>query len=109
MFDVLHLPPHDFVLDTLSDAALAEEFLVLETLFVLLLPLDMLLLLTFFVEFEVFDTLLVFVVLFLPNLAIIATLFLATPVADEFRYAYNLAYCLPLYVGVFIHFMKKTN
>lgn len=48
-------------------------------------------------------------ILFLPNLAIIATLFLATPVANEFRYAYNLAYCLPLYVGVFIHFMKKTN
>lgn len=49
------------------------------------------------------------VILFLPNLAIIATLFLATPVANEFRYAYNLAYCLPLYIGVFIYFMKKTN
>jgi len=38
----------------------------------------------------------------IPNLAIIATLMLATPVATEFRYAYNLAYCLPLYAGIFI-------
>ena len=35
--------------------------------------------------------------IWLPNIAIIFTLLIATPVATEFRYAYNLAYCLPLY------------
>ena len=38
--------------------------------------------------------------LWLPSIAIIATLMLATPVATEFRYAYHLAYCLPLYIGI---------
>ena len=37
-------------------------------------------------------------ILFLPGLAIILTLFLATPVSSEFRYAYSLAYTLPLYL-----------
>ena len=36
----------------------------------------------------------------LPSIAIIGTLLLATPVATEFRYAYHLAYCLPLYLGI---------
>ena len=38
--------------------------------------------------------------LWLPSLSIIATLLLATPVATEFRYAYHLACCLPLYLGI---------
>lgn len=38
------------------------------------------------------------VVLFLPGLAVILTLFIATPVSSEFRYAYSLAYTLPLYL-----------
>lgn len=38
--------------------------------------------------------------LWLPSIAIIATLMLATPVATEFRYAYHLAYCFPLYLGI---------
>lgn len=37
-------------------------------------------------------------VIWIPNIALIATLLLATPVATEFRYAYSLAYCLPLYI-----------
>ena len=40
------------------------------------------------------------VTLWLPSIAIIGTLLLATPVATEFRYAYHLAYCLPLYLGI---------
>lgn len=40
------------------------------------------------------------ITLWIPNLAVIGTLLLATPVATEFRYAYNLAYCLPLYMAV---------
>lgn len=36
----------------------------------------------------------------IPNIAIIGTLLIATPVATEFRYAYNLAYCLPLYFAI---------
>ena len=35
---------------------------------------------------------------FLPGLAVILTLFIATPVASEFRYAYSLTYTLPLYL-----------
>lgn len=37
-------------------------------------------------------------ILFLPGLALIGTLLLATPVSSEFRYAYALAYTLPLYL-----------
>lgn len=36
-------------------------------------------------------------IVFLPNAAIIATLFLATPVYNEFRYAYSLLLTLPLF------------
>ena len=39
-------------------------------------------------------------ILFLPGLAVMFTLFLATPVSSEFRYAYSLAYTLPLYLLV---------
>lgn len=34
----------------------------------------------------------------LPGLAVILTLFAATPVSNEFRYAYSLAFALPLYL-----------
>lgn len=44
-------------------------------------------------------------ILFLPGLAIIMTLFIATPVSSEFRYAYSLAYTLPLYM--LIPFLKE--
>lgn len=37
-------------------------------------------------------------ILFLPGLAVILTLLVATPVSSEFRYAYSLAYALPLYL-----------
>lgn len=37
-------------------------------------------------------------ILFLPGLAIILTLLVATPVSSEFRYAYSLAYTIPLYL-----------
>ncbi len=37
-------------------------------------------------------------ILFLPGFAVLLTLFAATPVSSEFRYAYPLAYTLPLYV-----------
>ena len=40
------------------------------------------------------------ITVWIPNLAVIATLLLATPVASEFRYAYNLAYCIPLYFAI---------
>ena len=43
----------------------------------------------------------------LPNLAVIATLLIATPVAIEFRYAYNLAYCLPLYYSIMMITTEK--
>lgn len=47
-------------------------------------------------------------ILFLPGLAVILTLFIATPVASEFRYAYSLAYTLPLYFMIpFID--RETN
>ncbi len=35
-------------------------------------------------------------IVFLPAVAVIATLFLATPVANDFRYAYPLVLCMPL-------------
>lgn len=37
-------------------------------------------------------------ILFLPGLAVILTLLIATPVSSEFRYAYSLAYTMPLYL-----------
>lgn len=37
-------------------------------------------------------------ILFLPGAAILLTLLIATPVSTEFRYAYSLAYTLPLYL-----------
>ncbi|MCI8947733.1 MAG: hypothetical protein HFI91_11885 [Lachnospiraceae bacterium] len=37
-------------------------------------------------------------VIFLPNAAIMATLFLATPVYNEFRYAYSLLLTIPLFI-----------
>lgn len=37
-------------------------------------------------------------ILFLPGLAVLLTLFIAVPVSSEFRYAYSLAYTLPLYL-----------
>ncbi|MBQ3105737.1 MAG: hypothetical protein IJC59_07770 [Lachnospiraceae bacterium] len=40
----------------------------------------------------------------IPNIAVIGTLLLATPVATEFRYAYNLACCIPLYLGIMLHY-----
>lgn len=45
--------------------------------------------------------------LFLPGLAVIFTLFIATPVSSEFRYAYSLAYTLPLYV--ILPFLRTDN
>ncbi|MBR5597107.1 MAG: hypothetical protein IKW30_06850 [Lachnospiraceae bacterium] len=47
-------------------------------------------------------------IVWLPNLAVIATLLIATPVAIEFRYAYNLAYCLPLYYSIMM-ITKENN
>lgn len=46
-------------------------------------------------------------ILYIPGVAIIFTLFLATPVSSEFRYAYSLAYALPLYL--FIPFMSVDS
>lgn len=43
-----------------------------------------------------------------PNLAVIGTLLIATPVAMEFRYAYNLAYCFPLYFAIML-ISKKAD
>lgn len=40
------------------------------------------------------------ITVWMPNMAVIATLLIATPVAIEFRYAYNLAYCIPLYFAI---------
>lgn len=40
------------------------------------------------------------ITVWMPNIAVIATLLIATPVAVEFRYAYNLAYCIPLYFAI---------
>ncbi|MBQ9990677.1 MAG: hypothetical protein IJP31_07030 [Lachnospiraceae bacterium] len=42
------------------------------------------------------------VIPWIPNLAVIATLLIATPVATEFRYAYHLVYCLPLYAAILL-------
>ena len=43
----------------------------------------------------------------IPNVAVIGTLLIATPVAIEFRYAYNLAYCIPLYFSIMM--LSKGN
>ena len=40
------------------------------------------------------------ITIWIPNIAVIGTLLIATPVAIEFRYAYNLAYCIPLYFAI---------
>lgn len=45
--------------------------------------------------------------IWIPNIAVIGTLLIATPVAIEFRYAYNLAYCLPLYFAIMM--TTKSN
>ena len=37
-------------------------------------------------------------IVFLPNAAIMATLFLATPVNNEFRYAYSMLLTMPLFL-----------
>ena len=42
------------------------------------------------------------ITVWMPNIAVIMTLLIATPVAIEFRYAYNLAYCIPLYFVIMI-------
>lgn len=42
------------------------------------------------------------ITIWIPNVAVIGTLFIATPVAIEFRYAYNLAYCIPLYFAIML-------
>lgn len=43
-----------------------------------------------------------FITVWIPNIAVIGTLLIATPVAIEFRYAYNLAYCIPLYFAIML-------
>ena len=47
------------------------------------------------------------ITIWIPNIAVIGTLLIATPVAIEFRYAYNLAYCIPLYFAVMLTHSKK--
>ena len=42
------------------------------------------------------------ITVWIPNIAVIGTLLIATPVAIEFRYAYNLAYCIPLYFSIML-------
>ena len=42
------------------------------------------------------------ITVWIPNIAVIGTLLIATPVAIEFRYAYNLAYCIPLYFAIML-------
>lgn len=42
------------------------------------------------------------ITVYIPNIAVIGTLLIATPVAIEFRYAYNLAYCIPLYFAMML-------
>lgn len=45
----------------------------------------------------------------LPGIAIIATLLIATPVATEFRYAYHLVYCIPLYPAIMLITQKEAK
>lgn len=47
------------------------------------------------------------ITVWIPNIAVIGTLLIATPVAIEFRYAYNLAYCIPLYFAIML--ITKDN
>lgn len=47
------------------------------------------------------------ITVWIPNIAVIGTLLIATPVAIEFRYAYNLAYCIPLYFAIML--LSKEN
>lgn len=47
------------------------------------------------------------ITVWIPNIAVIGTLLIATPVAIEFRYAYNLAYCIPLYFSIML--LSKGN
>lgn len=47
------------------------------------------------------------ITVWIPNIAVIGTLLIATPVAIEFRYAYNLAYCIPLYFAIML--VAKDN
>lgn len=47
------------------------------------------------------------ITVWMPNIAVIGTLLIATPVAIEFRYAYNLAYSIPLYFAVMLIPSKK--
>ena len=49
------------------------------------------------------------ITVWMPNIAVIGTLLIATPVAIEFRYAYNLAYCLPLYFAIMMVSRKCEN
>ena len=41
-----------------------------------------------------------FLILFLPPVALVGTLCLATPVAAEFRYVYSIFYTIPLYITI---------
>ena len=47
------------------------------------------------------------ITVWIPNIAVIGTLLIATPVAIEFRYAYNLAYSIPLYFAIML--LSKEN
>lgn len=47
------------------------------------------------------------ITVWLPNISVIITLLIATPVAIEFRYAYNLAYCIPLYFAIMMTIKEK--
>lgn len=49
------------------------------------------------------------IIIWIPNLALIGTLLIATPVATEFRYAYSLAYCLPLYIFACFSYKNENN
>ena len=49
------------------------------------------------------------ITVWIPNIAVITTLLLATPVASEFRYAYNLAYCLPLYLAIMLITQNESS
>lgn len=49
------------------------------------------------------------ITVWIPNIAVIVTLLIATPVAIEFRYAYNLAYCIPLYFAIMLLSKESRN
>lgn len=50
-----------------------------------------------------------FLTIWMPGIAVIATLLIATPVAIEFRYAYHLAYCIPLYFALMLITKKEAS